>query len=55
MSNVGTIRLKAQNALQIYRERIYNGKPCPNHYGMALQHYQLGYLYENYADKLTTE
>ena len=45
----------AKNALEIYRDRISQGDPCPNHYGMALQQYQLGYLYDKYADILSSE
>lgn len=55
LSNLFLAIESAKNALEIYKNRTIDKKPYPNIYGMALQQYQLGYLYGKYATVLSTE
>ena len=55
LSNLFLAFHSATNALTIYageKRKHELGSACYNHYGRALQEFQLGYLYERYIDKL---
>lgn len=46
----------AKEALLLYKGEVYGEiSGQPNHYGLGLQYFHLGYLYEKYADELSRE
>lgn len=55
LSNLFLAVESAHHALDVYRKGSLPGKQSPNYYGMALQHFQLGYLYEKYSEALSSD